>query len=77
MEVQAPEFLYRVEVGEPAALAAKLTQPTSCEMATRLSYVTWGVMAALTSRNDTNPVVRGGLVRSQLFCKPTPSRRPR
>jgi hypothetical protein len=36
--LQSPEFLYRVEIGDPA----DATRPTSYEMATRLSYFLWG-----------------------------------
>ncbi len=40
--LQSPQFLYRVEVGEPAA--AGRVRPTSWEMATRLSYFLWASM---------------------------------
>lgn len=41
--LQSPEFLYRVEMGEPvAATAPGLLRPTPYEMAARLSYLLWG-----------------------------------
>ncbi len=41
--LEAPEFLYRVEFGEPAGPALpSLARPTPYEMATRLSYFLWG-----------------------------------
>jgi hypothetical protein len=39
--LQAPQFLYRIEVGRPLDGAPELTQPTAYEMATRLSYLLW------------------------------------
>lgn len=39
--LQSPEFLYRVELGEPTATAG-VGRPTSTELATRLSYLLWG-----------------------------------
>jgi hypothetical protein len=41
MTLQAPQFLYRVELGVPIAGTA-LARPSSSEMATRLSYLLWG-----------------------------------
>lgn len=38
--LQSPHFLYRVELGAPAADQA-ITRPTSYEMASRLSYLLW------------------------------------
>ena len=41
--LQSPEFLYRVEIGEPIGAAAPgIARPTAYEMATRLSYLLWG-----------------------------------
>jgi hypothetical protein len=41
--LQSPEFLYRVELGEPAdPQMPQLGRPTPYEMATRLSYLLWG-----------------------------------
>ena len=41
--LQSPEFLYRVEVGEPAeSQASDFVALTSYEVATRLSYFLWG-----------------------------------
>jgi hypothetical protein len=42
--LQAPEFLYRLELGEPAAPGVTYSRPTSFEMASRLSYFLWGSM---------------------------------
>ncbi len=42
--LQGPDFLYRVEVGEPDAADASLLRPTGREMASRLSYLLWGSM---------------------------------
>jgi hypothetical protein len=41
MALQAPQFLYRIEVGVPVA-GKSIRRPTSTEMATRLSYSLWG-----------------------------------
>lgn len=40
--LQAPDFLYRVETGQPDAVQAAVLRPTGYEMATRLSYFLWG-----------------------------------
>lgn len=43
--LQSPEFLYRIELGEPAAPPqppTTLVRPTGYEMASRLSYLLWG-----------------------------------
>ena len=41
--LQSPEFLYRVELGEPVGPAQPgLARPTPHEMASRLSYLLWG-----------------------------------
>jgi hypothetical protein len=45
--LQAPQFLYRVELGEPVDVAKNLARPTGYEMATRLSYLLWGTMPDL------------------------------
>src|SRR5690606_33723465 len=37
--LQAPQFLYRIELAEPLDEAAGLARPTGYEMATRLSYL--------------------------------------
>jgi hypothetical protein len=41
MALQAPQFLYRIEVGVPVP-GKSVRRPTSIEMATRLSYSLWG-----------------------------------
>jgi hypothetical protein len=41
---QAPEFLYRPELGKPVAGRTDVKQPTDHEMATRLSYLFYGSM---------------------------------
>jgi Protein of unknown function (DUF1592)/Protein of unknown function (DUF1588)/Protein of unknown function (DUF1585)/Protein of unknown function (DUF1595)/Protein of unknown function (DUF1587) len=41
--LQSPEFLYRVEIGEPIGAAAPgIGRPTAYETAARLSYLLWG-----------------------------------
>jgi hypothetical protein len=40
--LQSPDFLYRVELGEPDPDGSKFRRPTGYEMATRLSYFLWG-----------------------------------
>ena len=40
--LQGPEFLYRIELGQPDATGRK--RPSGAEMATRLSYLFWGTM---------------------------------
>jgi hypothetical protein len=40
--LQAAQFLYRVEFGEPVDAAKNLARPTGFEMATRLAYLIWG-----------------------------------
>jgi hypothetical protein len=42
--LQAPQFLYRVELGTPVAGDAKLMKVGQYEMASRLSYFLWGSM---------------------------------
>ncbi len=42
--LQAPEFLYRVELGEPDPANAGVRRPTGHELASRLSYMLWGSM---------------------------------
>ncbi len=39
--LQAPQFLYRIEVGAPVDPTRGLGRPTGYEMATRLSYLLW------------------------------------
>ncbi len=39
--LQAPQFLYRLEVGEPVDAECGLAKPTGYELATRLSYLLW------------------------------------
>jgi hypothetical protein len=39
--LQAPQFLYRIELGTPSETPG-LSRPTDFEMATRLSYLLWG-----------------------------------
>lgn len=40
--LQSPQFLYRLEYGEPVENRPGLMRPTPYEMATRLSYLFWG-----------------------------------
>ena len=40
--LQSPQFLYRIELGEPVDGNATLMRPTPYEMASRLSYLFWG-----------------------------------
>jgi hypothetical protein len=41
--LQSPEFLYRIELGEPIGAAAPgIARPTQYELATRLAYLLWG-----------------------------------
>jgi len=40
--LQSPQFLYRIELGEPVEGNATLMRPTPHEMASRLSYLFWG-----------------------------------
>lgn len=42
--LQAPDFLYRPEFGEPDGTDPALLRPTGYEMATRLSYLLWGTL---------------------------------
>jgi hypothetical protein len=42
--LQAPSFLFRVELGEPDAARPGLARLTGHELATRLSYLLWGTM---------------------------------
>lgn len=42
--LQGPEFLYRVELGEPAADQPGLRKPTPDELAARLSFLFWGTV---------------------------------
>jgi hypothetical protein len=42
--LQSPDFLYRLELGEPDPTNASMQRPTGFEMATRLSYLYWGTM---------------------------------
>jgi hypothetical protein len=42
--LQAPQFLYRVELGETVDAAKNLARPSPYEMASRLSYLLWGSM---------------------------------
>lgn len=42
--LQAPQFLYRVELGETVDAAKNLARPSAYEMASRLSYLLWGAM---------------------------------
>ncbi len=39
--LQSPQFLYRIELGQPTALAG-VARPSDYEMASRLSYLMWG-----------------------------------
>jgi hypothetical protein len=40
--LQSPQFLYRMELGDPTTVAADRVKLTSYEIATRLSYLVWG-----------------------------------
>src|SRR5204863_293015 len=40
--LQSPQFLYRVELGDPSAAQPDRIKLTSYEVATRLSYLLWG-----------------------------------
>jgi hypothetical protein len=40
--LQSPQFLYRMELGDPATAAADRIKLTSYEIATRLAYTVWG-----------------------------------
>jgi hypothetical protein len=40
--LQSPQFLYRIEAGEPVEGNASLMRPTPYEMASRLSFLFWG-----------------------------------
>jgi hypothetical protein len=42
--LQGPEFLYRIELGAPAADHPELRRPTADEMAARLSFLFWGTI---------------------------------
>jgi Protein of unknown function (DUF1592)/Protein of unknown function (DUF1588)/Protein of unknown function (DUF1587)/Protein of unknown function (DUF1585)/Protein of unknown function (DUF1595) len=42
--LQGPEFLYRIELGAPAADHPELRKPTADETATRLSFLFWGTI---------------------------------
>jgi hypothetical protein len=42
--LQGPEFLYRIELGAPAADHPELRRPTADEMAARLSFMFWGTI---------------------------------
>ncbi len=46
--LQAPQFLYRIELGEPVDAGKNLARPTAYELATRLSYLIWGSMPDAT-----------------------------
>jgi hypothetical protein len=48
--LQAPDFLYRVELGTPDRERPELRRPTGDEMASRLSYFLWGTMPDPTLR---------------------------
>ncbi|HVU52084.1 MAG TPA: DUF1592 domain-containing protein, partial [Polyangia bacterium] len=40
--LQSPQFLYRMELGDPATAGADRVKLTSYEIATRLAYLAWG-----------------------------------
>ncbi len=42
--LQAPELLYRIELGAPAADHPEVRRPTADEMAARLSFLFWGTI---------------------------------
>jgi len=48
--LQAPEFLYRVELGAPATDQPTLRRPTADETAARLSFLFWGTIPDDTLR---------------------------
>ena len=63
--LQSPEFLYRLEFGQPDPQSPGLRRPRGHEMATRLSYLFWGTLpddalreAAESGALSTNEGVR-------------------
>lgn len=42
--LQAPDFLYRVEFGDPTSASGSVLRPSGHEMASRLSYLLWGTL---------------------------------
>jgi hypothetical protein len=56
--LQTPQFLYRVELGEPVDAARLLARPGPYEMATRLSYLLWG---SLPDQALFDAAAQGGL----------------
>ncbi|HXK20839.1 MAG TPA: DUF1592 domain-containing protein [Polyangiaceae bacterium] len=48
--LQGPEFLYRIELGAPAADHPELRRPTADETAARLSFMFWGTIPDDTLR---------------------------
>lgn len=66
MMLIAPQFLYRIELGEPAGIAGT-TRPTSWEMASRLSYFLLGTMpdAALFEAAAANRLITPAAVAAE------------
>jgi hypothetical protein len=64
--VQAPQFLYRVEIGEPSGTAG-LRRLTGYEMASRLSYLFWDDApdATLLERARTGALLNAGTVEAE------------
>jgi hypothetical protein len=65
--LQSPEYLYRVEFGEPAVENPALKRPTGFEMAARLSYLFWQSMpdAELTAAAQSGALSTAAGVRAQ------------
>jgi len=65
--LQAPQFLYRVELGETVDASKKLGRPTGYEMASRLSYLLWGTMpdARLMSAAQQGKLVTAEGIRAE------------
>lgn len=68
--LQGPEFLYRIELGKPAADQPTLRKPTADELAARLSFLYWGTipddqlrMAAKSGQLDTADGVKAQAAR--------------
>jgi len=68
--LQGPEFLYRIELGKPAADHPELRKPTADETAARLSFMFWGTipddtlrMAAKSGQLDTADGIKTQAVR--------------
>ena len=70
--LQSPQFLYRLELGDPATAAADRIKLTSYEIASRLSYLMWGsapddtLMAAAAANGLDDATAREAQVRRLL-----------